>query len=295
MSKYFYIKKIIRDDKEQFEFDQFEVYLDEENSLLARPEIATTSIDYTEADGGEMISQRLASGEQTINGIIIPKTNTYWTLRKRLTDFFQTKHNYYIIYEKKQDGTLFKTGSAWISTNLQVPPEPRENYSKFTVTLTIGSPLYQSYAENDSGDEVYTNNVDVGITSASTGGAEWVADGAKWSNIGLVWQGGNGGPQNINLQSTVSVYPVWVVEGSATNPVIRNDTNGTSAQYTGTIASDQTLTVDFSTGTAMLNDINVTLNLSGGLRLDPGTNALEFELGSGDAASSTLKWDDYTL
>lgn len=292
MSRFFYIKKIIRNDKAKLEFDQFELYLDEENTLLTRPEIATTAIDYTEADGGEMIAQRLLSTEQPINGIIIPKTTDYWTLRNRLADFFKTGHNYFIVYEKKDGGGLFKSGAAWISENLQVPPEPREDFSRFTITLGIGSALYQEYAENESGEEIYTHNVDVGISTVTSGGLVWDARGLVWDEK-LRWKGGNGGAQQIVLQSSVSVYPIWVVAGVSVSPEIRNDTNGTVATYAGTIGEGQTLTVDFSTGTADLDGVNVTRNLKGELRLDPGANKVAFETG-GAVRSSTIKWNNYT-
>lgn len=298
MSKLFYIKKLVRDDKATLEFDRFEVYLDEENSLLNRPQIDTSKVEYTEADGGEMISQRLTTGEQVINGLIIPKTNDYWTLRNRLTAFFQTNHTYYIVYEKINGSTLtagerFKTGTAWISENLQVYPEPRENYSRFTVTLGIGSAGYMEYAEDASGEEIYANSVTVGLIDATTGGLEYDTIGQVWDTVGQVWETGDGGLQPVSTQSTSYVYPAWVVTGDATNPTIRNNTNGTQATYTGHISTGQKLTVEFGTGTAYLDGVNVTRNLSGSLRLEPGTNLIGFEIDSGDITSSTIKWNNY--
>lgn len=298
MSKLFYIKKLVRDDKQELEFDRYEVYLDEENSLLNRPEIETSKVEYTEADGGEMLAQRLTSGEQTINGLIIPKDNDYWTLRNRLTAFFQSNHTYYIVYEKRSGdiitaGERFKTGTAWITENLQVYPEPRENFSRFTVTLGIGAAGYQEYIENESGEEIYANSVNIGLVDGNSGGQEWDAVGQVWDTVGQKWLAGDGGLQPISTQSTTYIYPTWVIEGSARNPSIRNNENGTSATYTGQIAEGQTLTVDFTTGIAMLDNVNVTRNLTGELRLEPGANLIGFEIDSGDITTSTLKWNNY--
>ena len=298
MSKLFYIKKIVRDDKATLTFDRYEVYLDEENSLLNRPEISTTAVDYTEADGGEMIAQRLLAGEQVINGLIIPKENDYWTLRNRLTAFFQINHTYYIVYEKISGaeltaGAKFKTGTAWIAENLQVYPEPRENFSRFTVTLGIGASGYQEYAEDESGQETYANSVNVGLVDASSGGQDWDAIGQVWDTVGQKWESGDGGLQPVTTQSTSYVYPAWVVGATATNPSIRNNTNGTSATYTGSVAAGQTLTVDFATGTATLDGANVTRNLTGELKLEPGANLIGFEIDGGSITQSTLKWNNY--
>lgn len=297
MNKYFYIKKIVRDDKEVLEFDQEEIYLDEDNSLLTRPEIETSKVEYTEADGGEMVAQRLSSGEQVINGLIIPRSSNYWTLRNKLTAFFQINHTYFIVYEKISGETLtagakFKTGNAWISENLQVPPEPRENYSRWSITLGIGSAGFQEYTENEQGEEIYTNSVSVGLVSASSGGEEWDSVGQVWDSVGQVWESGDGGLQEISTQSTTDVYPVWTLTGEAVNPSIRNNTADTEAVYNGTVAAGQTLTVDFTTGTAMLDGVNVTRNLSGELKLAPGTNLIGFEIDSGSTTQSTLKWNN---
>lgn len=298
MSKLFYIKKIVRDDKATLTFDRYEVYLDEENSLINRPEISTTAVDYTEADGGEMIAQRLLAGSQVINGIIIPKQNDYWTLRNRLTAFFQTNHTYYIVYEKASGGELvagakFKTGTCWISENLQCYPEPRENFSRFTVTLGIGAAGYQEYAEDDQGEEIYANSVTIGLVDATTGGLDYDTVGQVWDSVGQVWEAGDGGLQPLTTQSTSYVYPVWTVTGTAVKPSIRNNQNGTEAVYNDTVAEGQTLVVDFSNGTAKLDGVDVSRSLSGELRLEPGANLIGFEIESGTITSSTLEWNNY--
>lgn len=298
MNKLFYIKKIVRDDQETLEFDQNELYLDENNSLLTRPEVETTKVEYTEADGGEMVAQRLATGEQVINGLIVPKSNDFFTLRNRLAAFFQINRTYYIVYEKISGETLiagsrFKTGSAWIAENLQVPPEPREDYARWTVTLGIGSAGFQEYAEDPSGKEIFANNINIGLISGATGGEEWDETGSVWDETGSVWATGDGGLQNISVASTTAIYPVWEVKGTATNPSIRNNTVDAEATYNGTIAAGQTLLVDFTSGTATLDGVDVTRNLTGDFRMKPGNNIVGFEIDSGSTTQSTIRWNNY--
>ena len=298
MPRLFYIKKIVRDDKLSLAFDQNEMYLDEENSLLTLPGIETTSVEYTEANGGEMLAQRLESGEQTVNGIIIPKNNNYWTLRSRLVKFFQPNHTFFFVYEKRSGdqfstGDKFKTGTAWIEEALQVPPQPTENYSKWTVTLRIGTAGLQEYTEDESGEETYAHSVEIGLTTASSGGETWDEYGQVWDSVGSVWESGDGGLANIDVGSTERVYPLWVIQGPAVNPSLRNNTTNTEATYTGTIASGQTLTVNFSTGTAVLDNVVVTHKLAGEFRLAPGQNTVGFDIDSGSITTSTIKWNNY--
>lgn len=294
----FYIKKIVRDDGQQLAFDQNEIYLDHENTLLVHPEVETTFQDYTEADGGEMIAQKLPSFEQPIAGLIIPKTSTYWALRSRLTAFFQVRHTYFIVYEKMSGdafsvGEKFKTGTAWISENLQVPPEPYEEYSRWTVTLRVGSAGYQEYEEDPSGKETYANSVQMPLTNNATGGSQWDEVGQVWDEVGQVYSPGDGGIQTVNVNSTQPVYPVWEVEGVCEQPEIRNNTNDTVAVYNGNIAAGQKLVVDFTAGTATLDGSIVTRNLSGTLKLEQGQNLIGFESEGGTTTASTLKWNNH--
>lgn len=298
MAKKFYIKKIVRDDKEQLVFDQTEVYLDHDNTLLVRPEVETSYQDYTEADGGEMIAQKFPSFDQPINGLIVPKTTNYWTLRNQLTNFFKKNHNYFIVYEKISGETFstgekFKTGGAWISENLQVVPEPYEKYSRWTVTLRLGTAGLQEYSEDSGGQETYANVVQIPLLTSETGGSQWDETGQVWDGIGQVWSSGSGGIQEVYAESSEKVYPVWEVSGECINPTIRNNETDTEATYSGTIAAGQTLVVDFAAGTALLDGTVVTRNLTGTLELSPGQNLVAFTSDGGSADSSTLSWNNF--
>lgn len=292
MDDLFYINKIVRDDGVQLSFDQTEIYLAEENSLLVRPDVDTTKVDYTEADGGEMIFQKLPSYQQPISGIIVPKTTGYWQLRARLTSFFLVNHTYTIIYQKAGGGGMFKTATAWIEDNLQVEPMPREDYSRFTVTMGIGGPVLQEYVEDSLGNEVFANSTIVPVLSLASGGQEWDAVGLIYDSVGQVWETGSGGIQEITADSTSTIYPTLEVEGDCTNPTISNATNGTSATYNGSISVGQTLVIDFSDGTAKLDGINVAMDLSGSLTLEPGTNLVSFDMTTGTITGATLKWNN---
>lgn len=291
MDNKLYIKKFIRDDGETLSFDGEELYLSEKNKLLVRPNPNTTAVNYTEADGGEMISQQATTYDQDVNGLIIPKTTDYWTLTQQLSLFFKLKHTYKIIYIKK-DGTMFAVNGAWISDGLQILPVPYEDYSTWTIGFTIGNVSWTEYAEDSQGQEVYANSVVLPLITANAGGEIWDFVGLVADLVGEEWEAGSGGVQSVNIASTQTIYPVWVVEGPCTNPVLQNNTTDTVASYDGTIASGQTLTVDFEAGVAHLDTALVTRDVTGLVSFKPGENLAGFNSDGGATQNSTIYWNN---
>lgn len=291
MDNKLYIKKFIRDDGETLSFDGQELYLAQDNILLVRPDPNTTSVDYTEADGGEMIRQQNAVYEQQINGILIPKTRTFWDIETQLSLFFQINHHYKIIYVKK-DGAMFATNGAWISSGLQIVPVAHENYSMWTITMAIGDMAWTEYAENDSGEEIYSNTVSLPLISVSSGGEIWDSVGLVSDSVGEKWETGNGGVQTVHISSTRVIYPVWVVKGPCVNPKLQNNTTDTYAEFNGTVAAGQTLTVNFGEGVAHLDSALVTRYVVGSVTFVPGDNIAGFNSDGGTTDSSTISWNN---
>lgn len=291
MDELFYIKKFIRDDGEQLSFDQNEIYLDTDNTLLVRPDPDTTAVNYTEANGAEMVRQQTHSASQNIAGLIVPKTTPYWNLVVKLTSFFKINHNYKIIYIRK-DGKMFSVDGAWISASLQVPPQPQEEYARWNITLEIGREAWREYAEDEEGKEIYANSVSIPLITANAGGEEWDNVGLVSDDIGEVWEDGEGGVQEINVSSTQTIYPVWTVKGECVNPTIQNNTTDSYAIYNGTVAAGQTLIVDFESGEARLDGALVTRNISGYVSFTPGTNLVGFNSDGGDTTNSEIQWNN---
>lgn len=286
-----YIKKFIRDDGETLSFDGEEIYLAEKNTLLVRANPATTAVEYTESDGGEMIRQRNATYTQTINGLIVAKTSTYWDLETQLSLFFKINHTYKIVYVKK-DGSMFAISDAWISMGLQIVPVPHETYSEWSIDFTIGNNGWREYSENESGQEIYANTVVLPLISAASGGEIWDSVGLVADSVGEEWESGHGGVQTVNIASTQTIYPVWVVEGPCVNPKLQNNTTDTIAEFNGTVASGQTLTVDFEAGTAYLDSALVTRYVAGIVSFAPGENVAGFNSDGGSTQESTISWNN---
>lgn len=287
----FYVAKIVRDDAVSFEFDANEIYLSTNNTMLIRPEISSTDVDYTDVDGGEMIMQKLPPQVQPFEGIIYPKTSDYWDMYFKLVAFFKINHYYTIIYKKKS-GQLFAQRNAWLINNLQVSPPADEDVSTFSVGFKVKNSSLYEYLEDSEGNEIYANTATLPLLSAAAGGEEWDTVGQKWDTVGSIWSAGNGGVQNISINSVVAIYPVWTVKGSAVNPVLQNNTTDTLAKYEGTVAVGQTLVVDFSTGVATLDGAIVSRNITGQVKFNPGMNLSGFNSDGGTATNSTIKWNN---
>lgn len=178
-----YIKKFIRDDGETLSFDAEEIYLSENNTLLVRSDPATTAVEFTEEDGGEMIRQRGATYSQPVSGLIVPKSTEYWALCVRLSRFFILNHTYKIVYIKR-DGSMFSMNRAWINAGLQIVPVPYENYSTWTIEFKIGDNFWTEYAEDSQGKEIYSNTVELPLLTAGTGGEVW-SDATQQTLSGL--------------------------------------------------------------------------------------------------------------
>lgn len=293
MAEYFKLVKFIRSDGDTLTLtDEIRVYDDNDGSnLLAAADPNTTSVNYTEADGGEMIRQQLEPYDQELSGLIVPETSSYWTLMNTLKGFFKINYTYKLIYQKR-DGSMFAVNNAWISAGLQLPPRPREDYCQWTITFTIGSVYWYEYSEDSSGQETYANSVTLPLLSAASGGESWDEVGLVADTVGEVWTTGTGGVQSVYIDSTTTIYPVWVVEGTCVNPTLQNNTTDSVATYNGSVAAGQTLTVYLEEGTAYLDTALVTRNLSGLVSLQPGENIVGFNSDGGDAESCQIMWNN---
>ena len=290
-SNKFTLAALIRDDGKRLDLTGSEIRLSADNSLLARPEIESSDIDYTDMNGGEMIRQRLSSYTQTINGIITPGNTSFWNLYTAISSFFAINHTFTLVYCRK-DGELFAVKNAWRSGDLELPVPADEGNTTFSTEFKVGNSVLFEYSEDSSGHEVYSNNVKLGRVSAATGGEVWDSKGQVFDAVGEVWAGASGGLSSVFVSSTIKVYPVWVLRGPAVNPSIQNNTTDTSATYRGSISSTQTLVVDFSTGEALLNGAIVSRNVIGQLSIAPGNNLVGFDVEGGEATTSELEWNN---
>lgn len=286
----FYVKAILRDDGKRFNFDGERFFLATDNTLLKRPEIESTEVEYTEADGGEMINQRSTIGGQDFNGLMYPKDKDYWELYFTLTSFFKKNYSYTVIYTKR-NGEMFAQYNGWLSSNIQIVPRPKEDYSYFSFGVKFRNSLLYEYLEDNDGTPTYTNSVKIPLLSADLGGEVWDAVGTVWDEVGEVWEAGEGGVQNVYVRSSERIYPIWTVVGPCVKPKIQVNNTDTFAEYDGTVGTGQKLTVDFSTGEARLNTALVTRNVRGSIYLEPAMNIVGFDSEGGTTKYSMIMWN----
>ena len=288
----FTVAKFIRDDGVSLEIDERNFYLEADNTLLVRADPETTVVSYTEANGGEMLAQRLTTVEQPITGLLVPKQTSYWRLVQQLTAFWKINHTYKIIY-RKMDGAMFAVDDLWISSALQIIPTPNQSYSKWSVGLTIGNEIWREYAEDANGNEIDANMVTLPSLSNSAGGEQWDDIGLVYDDIGAVWlDDGSSGLQDIMVESIKPVYPVWTVLGPCVKPKLQNNTTDTEATYNGTVATGQTLVVNFEAGEAHLDGALVTRLVDGVIKCDPGSNQIGFSSDDSTAKECIISWDN---
>ena len=286
----FKIWKLLRDDGEKLVIDDKEIYLAQDSSILAMPEIDTSEVEYTEVDGGEMIRQRLHPLTQTIKGIVLPNTESvYLELVTKLINFFTINHTYTILYRTKT-GKLFTRRDAWLSDGFQVTPIANEDYLTFTCSLKVSRRFMYEYADDGNGNEMYSNSVTLPLLTAAYGGRVWDAIGSVYDTVGSVYEEGNSGVKNIMVNSKVRIYPVWSVKGPCNNPQLQNNTTDTVARYSGFIASGQMLVVNFETNEARIDRLLVSRNVTGQVYLDPGINTVGFNSEGGDTKESMVEW-----
>lgn len=291
MQNKFYVRTIIRDDGERFDFDGVQLYLSMDNSLLLRPEIQSSEVEYTDVSGGEMIHQRQMVLSQPFNGIVYPRTDDYWTLYFKLSAFFKINRTYVVVYIQKNGG-MFAQHGAWLSSNLQISPPADENYSPFSVGFKFQSAYLIQYVEDGAGNEIYANRVVLPLTTLSAGGEQWGTVGQEWDTVGSIWSAGNGGVQDVSIDSVTRIYPVWTVLGPSVNPSLQNNTTDTVAVYTGTVSAGQTLVVDFASGEARLDGALVSRNITGQVYFKPGINVAGFNSDGGATTTSLIEWNN---
>ena len=258
--------------------------------------LRTSSFNYADADGGQMVKQHYDPWPVTFSGYI-RKRNVAQVAeaRNEFLKFFTTNHYFTAVFTDC-NGTPMAGMSGWISSSPQVTLRGKlDAHPTFSVQLTFGDPYLYEYAEDDEGNPVYANSIQVPKYSDTNdaAGYMYVGGGYIYYAGGYAYIGAQSAIPVINVNSVQSVAPVWTVTGQATNPSITNLTTNTEMRYTGTIAAGQTLVVDCLNQTAMIGTADVSRYLSGDwLTLVPGNNQLQYETTSDDdTQSSTLSWN----
>lgn len=291
----FILALVIRDDNERLLLGTDPYIFKEKQTHFSRNSYVNDLVEIQGGDGVLLAGQVRRSATQAFDGFIGDGTTTKTQnegFRRDFIQFFRKNHHYQVVYIFS-DGTAIQRRRGFIVD----APEVQELYQfmpEWHVALNFEDVNYYQYAENSQGEEVFGNSATLTSTAVQGGGLVWDEYGVEWDSIGAIWEkGGTGGSNIITTKSIDNIYPVWTLTGPAQNPILENITLGKTLRYTGNITSTQTLVVDMSRKTALLNGTSVVGNLSGDwIMLAPGNNRLAYTTDNPDAPDCKISWQE---
>lgn len=285
----------IRDDGERFVLgDGAYDFKDTQQHFIAN-EIVNDTVDVQGNDGILLAGQVRRASTQAFDGYVGDATTLKTeveALRRQFIAFFAKNHFYTVVYVLP-DGSAVQRQRGFLVDD----PEVKELWQlspEYHVALNFEDVNYYSYSENEQGEEIFANSVDLFLSDAEGGGLVWDDAGIVFDNIGAEWESGTGGGLNMVTSDGIQeTYPIWTVTGPITNPTLENITTNSTITFNGTLTASQTLVVNMEAQTATVNGTNVIGNLSGDwLTLAPGINRISFG-GTNDAAqTSRLEWQE---
>lgn len=295
-TKCFILSLFIRDDGQRFLLGSGAYEFKKDQLHFAANTFQNDIVEVQGDDGTLLAGQVRRASTQVFDGYIGDSTvskSDIETYRRAFFTFFRKNHFYTVVYIFN-DGTAIQRRKGFIVD----APEVKELWQLFPayhVALNFEDVNYYTYNENAEGQEVYGKTATINLsTEVSSGGVIWDEDGATWDSYGLIWEpAGNIGPTIVQVDSVDNVFPIWEVQGPATNPQLSVITTNTTINYTGTVTASQTLKIDMFNKTATLNGTSVIGNVSGDwVCFAPGNNRVVYTASNADAESSNIYWQE---
>lgn len=286
-----------RDDGKRLNIGGWSTFIDgATDDLFPAKSLRSSTFNYAGADGGQMVKQYYEPWTIKFSGYIHRAGGALADMQARLEflSFFE-RSRYFTAIFTDCFGRMSQIREGWLSTAPQTTLRSKlERGQTWSVELTFGDPYLYEYAEDDEGNAIYAHSLSVPVYEQKTtpGGYIYGAGGYIYGAAGYIFVNTEERTPSVDVDSVIAVNPMWVVNGLAKNPSIRNVSTNTQMTYNGTVAEGQTLTVDTLNRTAMLGTANVTQQMSGDwLALSPGTNRLRYTTDTSDATASTLSWN----
>lgn len=257
-------------------------------------EFVNDTVDVQGGDGRYITGQVRRSKDQEFIGYIGDATCTQpeiETYRRQFLAFFQKNYYYEVVYVFP-DETAIRRQRGYITKAPEVK-EMWQVFPEYSVSLNFEDVNYYAYAEDENGNEIYTQSAIIPLYGSVGGGLVWDNIGAEFDEIGAVFDGGPNGAATLNINSISPIYPVWTVRGRSEYPVLKNITTSTSIAYDGIVTSSQTLVIDMQRRTATLNGVNVLNRISGEwVSFNPGVNRIRYDAQNDYAPHSSIEWSE---
>lgn len=294
-SKGWILALFIRDDNERFLLGSGAYEFKEEQQHFAANNYSNDVVEVQGNDGAFLAGQVRRASVQSFDGYVgdvtvsKPDIESY---RRDFFKFFQKNHFYTVVYVMC-DGSAIQRRRGYIVD----APEIKEIWQKFPeyhVALNFEDVNYYTYAENDEGEEIFSNYATVGTSTADVGGLVWDEYGITWDEYGAIWEmGGGSDVTTVSNNSISNVNPTITITGLAENPQFTNLTTNQTLYYTGNITPTQTLVINVARKTALLNGTSVINKISGDWpTLAPGNNRLTYTTDNSTAPAAVIEWQE---
>lgn len=155
-------------------------------------------------DGQLLTGQVRRSQSQPFDGFIGDGTTAKATVEQKRREFFlffRKQHHYTVVYIMP-DGTAIKRERGYI-TDAPAVQELYQVQPKYHIALAFEDVNYYSYAEDASGNEIYSFNATLGLANIEDGGLVWDANGA--TSDALV-----AGGKNLFDKRTAPLYAAYI-------------------------------------------------------------------------------------
>lgn len=294
-SKGWILALFIRDDNERFLLGSGAYEFKDSQQHFSANNYSNDVVEVQGNDGAFLAGQVRRASVQSFDGYIgdvtVSKTDIE-SYRREFFKYFQKNHFYTVVYVMC-DGSAVQRRRGYIVD----APEVKEIWQKFpeyNVALNFEDVNYYTYAENDEGQELFSNYATVGLSTESAGGLVWDEYGITWDEYGAIWEEGGGGAITTVTNNSISnVNPTITITGMAENPEFSNLTTNQTLTYTGNVTATQTLVINVARKTALLNGVSVISKISGEWpTLAPGNNRLTYTTDNSTAPAATIEWQE---
>lgn len=293
------LKFIRESDLEEFELSAYPnggFMLDADADIPGGSQLDVAGYEYSGRDGGYQTASRLQRRGFTAP-FLIREDHTH---DLGLFQLIQQAQGFFIPHDENLDVGYFtievytddRVQSSYqmrhgiISVPFRARTRVGEARADAEISFIFGDPYL--YPIGDSG---LTLQLFAGGQSGDQGGRRWSDDdGALWSeDDGKIWEdaGGSGDPIAIDVITLAAVPVSIVTSGQLVSPQIVNLTNGSSFNYSGTLAPGDVLTVD-DFGTVLVNGSPPAFSYSGTLTAINGSNTFAMIAAIGSPGSATL-------
>lgn len=285
----------IRDDNTRFLLGSGAYEFKEDQQHFAANTYMNDVVEIQGNDGELLAGQVRRASVQSFDGYVGDATTSKTDVenyRRQFFAFFQKNHLYTVVYVMCNGSAIQRRRGYIVDA-----PEVKELWQyqpEYHIALNFEDVNYYTYAEDENGNEIFSNYATIGSAAQDNGGLIWDSLGIVWDSLGATWEAGGGSTVTTATNNSIAnVAPTITITGLAQNPSFTNLTTNQTLNYGGNVTTTQTLVIDVAKKTAKLNGANVTQLVTGDWpTLAPGNNRLTYTTDNPTAPDATIEWQE---